>query len=549
MGIMISRLVAPFVASSLLMAGGAAADKGQYKFRLHPTQGCGLLEWVSPSTFRFCRGWTENGCAAGGATIESDFNVSQRDAGSHLEFRSSYVSVQVSKESLRLRVTTTGGAVLLDELTEVTSSGGEMSVERAASVGERFYGLGPRSEPGLDLHGRIISATVPFLISSRGYGIYDDSKGSLVLDLAHSKPDRYRVSVRGAEEFAYYMYYGPDPKQIFEEHSGVAERPKSFSNGSFGILERAQLPRMATALPQAPGPTAESLCDSVHSLVNASMSAILVPGFDLAPYLSTAGPQFGKALQIANVVPVLFVSGHMPLEATTQNAIAFTAKFRTSLTPFLLTYAEEARTQGIPMIHPLPMQFPRDPEAAKVDDAFMLGDEILAAPVCGPGDRRTVYLPMGFWTDLRTNRVYSGRQHIEIEAAGKETPLLIKNGSIVPIAPETEAEPMILHYMPKLAAEFFLMEPDRNDYSQFHASPAGDLMRLEIESKKDRVYEWVVHHMESASRVTSGGIVFERVGDPKVLKPGCWYFDAGRKNLHVRIQVTGEASHVIYVAG
>ena len=383
MGIRLSRLVVLIAASLLLAVGSPVADEGKYRFRLHPKQGCGLLEWVTPSTFRFCRGWTEAGCAAGGASKQADFNVSQRDLGGHLEFQSSYLSVEVRKESLRLRVTTTGGAVLLDELTEVTSSDGEMSVERAASVGERFYGLGPRPEPGIDLHGRLISATVPFLISSRGYGIYDDSKGSLVLDLARSRPDRYRISVRGAEEFAYYMYYGPDPKQIFEEHSSVSERPKSLSHGSFDILERAQLPRIATALPPAPSPAPEALCGIVHSLVNASMSAILVPAFDLAPYLSTAEPLFGKALQIANVVPVLFVSGRMLLEGNKQNALAAGTRFRKSLTPFLLTYAEEARTQGIPMIHPLAMQFPRDPEAAKVDDAFMVGDEILAAPICG----------------------------------------------------------------------------------------------------------------------------------------------------------------------
>ncbi len=68
--------------------------------------------------------------------------------------------------------------------------------------------------------------------------------------------------------------------------------------------------------------------------------------------------------------------------------------------------------------------------------------------------------PMGNWTDLRGNKVYPGRQRIEIEAAPDEMPLFVRNGSILPMEGEAAAGPMILHYLPKLAAEFFLYEPD-----------------------------------------------------------------------------------------
>ena len=33
--------------------------------------------------------------------------------------------------------------------------------------------------------------------------------------------------------------------------------------------------------------------------------------------------------------------------------------------------------------------------------------------------------------------------------------------------------PMVLHYMPKLAAEFFLYEPDIAEYTQMHAAPGA----------------------------------------------------------------------------
>ena len=60
---------------------------------------------------------------------------------------------------------------------------------------------------------------------------------------------------------------------------------------------------------------------------------------------------------------------------------------------------------------------------------------------------------------------------------------------------------MALHYFPKAGGEFFLLEGDIAEYSQVHAAPALDIIRLEIESKKDRDYQWVVHHVERPSGV------------------------------------------------
>ena len=54
----------------------------------------------------------------------------------------------------------------------------------------------------------------------------------------------------------------------------------------------------------------------------------------------------------------------------------------------------------------------------------MVGDEILAAPIRTESDRRSVYFPMGNWTDLATNKVYPGRQRVEVEAAPDEMPLV-----------------------------------------------------------------------------------------------------------------------------
>jgi hypothetical protein len=96
---------------------------------------------------------------------------------------------------------------------------------------------------------------------------------------------------------------------------------------------------------------------------------------------------------------------------------------------------------------------------------------------------------------------------------------------------------MGLHYFPKLGGEFFLLEGDIAEYSQVHAAPALDFMRLEIESKKDRDYQWVVHHVEKPAGVEFEERKYQEVGKQGELLDGTWWWDAANKDLHVRVKV------------
>ena len=73
---------------------------------------------------------------------------------------------------------------------------------------------------------------------------------------------------------------------------------------------------------------------------------------------------------------------------------------------------------------------------------------------------------------------------------------LAHNGTVVPIAVSEGV--MELHYFPRLGGEFFISEPGIVPISQAHAGPAGDYLRLEVESRVVREYEWVVHHVTPA---------------------------------------------------
>ena len=207
--------------------------------------------------------------------------------------------------------------------------------------------------------------------------------------------------------------------------------------------------------------------------------------------------------------------------------------FRKQLDTFFGSYIAELQDRGFPIWHPLPLQVPDDREGAFHADEFLLGDEMLVAPFYEPGDQRSVYLPRGNWTNLETNEADPGTAHHHREerfparvraqrrhrAAGRRQPAWRCTIS------------------PRLGGEFFLLEGDIAEYSQVHAAPALDIMRLEIESKKDRDYQWVVHHVERPASVEFEDRKYKEVPVFTALADRTWFYDARQKNLHVRVKV------------
>ena len=83
------------------------------------------------------------------------------------------------------------------------------------------------------------------------------------------------------------------------------------------------------------------------------------------------------------------------------------AKLRTQLYPYLAAAGDEYRRSGLPIMRHLSLAYPDDPSATAVEDAFLFGPDLLAAPVLDPGAReRLLYLPRGEWVDLWRSASY-----------------------------------------------------------------------------------------------------------------------------------------------
>ncbi|GLW45868.1 glycosyl hydrolase [Streptomyces sp. NBRC 14336] len=107
---------------------------------------------------------------------------------------------------------------------------------------------------------------------------------------------------------------------------------------------------------------------------------------------------------------------------------------RRRLLPYFLTLAHLARRTGAPCVRPVWWWTPEDRALRDCEDAFLLGDSLLVAPVLGPGaDRRAVQLPRGRWYDVVTERVYEGPGQVLVDAPLSRIPVLARAGAVLPV--------------------------------------------------------------------------------------------------------------------
>jgi len=427
--------------------------------------GAAEIEWISEKSFRVARRFGAKLTPSPAIGTEVKYQLLEREP--HWLLKTESLSIEVDPDDFRLRVFDIGRKVWLTNWETIGAS----KLDRAFLPEERIYGVGPREDLRLDARGSELEASAALAISSRGYGVFFPG-GPYRFDLTKSF-----VVAGGAPDLVEYVFYlGPRLKDIYERHLDLVPQRWFLA----GLHARA-------ANPLSKAPYAKDIPLSVPALLHASLAGVTVPAVDCREQRP-------------------LWCDYMPVMLGEDSAL------RRSLEPYLLTYLQEVKDRGYPVIHPIPLQYPGDLEAGSMADAFLVGDELLLAP----GAPRALRLPMGTWTDLRTNRTYAGKQTYQIDGPG--LPVFAKNGAVVPFAREGYYE---AHYFPKLGGEFFLFESDLAQWTQLHASPAGIYLRLETETKVSRDYEWVVHH----------------VNEPVSVEPAAklkWRYDAEQRNLYVR---------------
>jgi alpha-D-xyloside xylohydrolase len=173
------------------------------------------------------------------------------DQKDHLLFTSGRLRLRIRKAPFEMRfedgdalVTRTGGEGM--GYMQVRGRGPFMTQRLSLGVGECIYGMGERFGP-IVRNGQSVTiwnddaATVsdlaykniPFYLSSRGYGLLVNSPGKVEFEVATERVMQVQFSLPG-EGLDYYVFYGPDPKDVLSKYtllSGRAAVPPAWSFG------------------------------------------------------------------------------------------------------------------------------------------------------------------------------------------------------------------------------------------------------------------------------------------------------------------------------
>ena len=108
-------------------------------------------------------------------------------------------------------------------------------------------------------------------------------------------------------------------------------------------------------------------------------------------------------------------------------------ELRYKFLPYIYDLFYQGETTGLPVMRPLVLHYPNDPEVRNLNSEYLVGESILVAPVLEQGvTRRMIYLPEGVWYDYWTGQRVEGKQYILRDAPMDVCPMYIKEGSLIP---------------------------------------------------------------------------------------------------------------------
>jgi alpha-glucosidase len=283
----------------------------------------------------------------------------------------------------------------------------------------------------------------------------------------------------------------------------------------------------------------EHISLAMRMCLSLSVSGLPFVGSDIGGFWENCnGELLVRFAQLGALLP--FCRNHNAVHDVPQEPWAFGEPYESAyrlaieqryrLLPYLYTVFHESSVNGSPIIRPLYYHYPQDPSVYEVEDAFLLGETLLSAPIHVQGATyRQVYLPGGNWRDYWDGRWYAGGRSHEVAAPLERWPLFVRENSILPCGPimqytgqlPTDPLTLICSMAEEGQASYTLYEDDgkslayrRNEFARTHITcrTSRDAAEVTIEEQFDgyrpqwEAYEIVLHKGERTlqQRVRAG---------------------------------------------
>jgi alpha-glucosidase len=308
----------------------------------------------------------------------------------------------------------------------------------------------------------------------------------------------------------------------------------------------------------------DHLALSIPMLANLSISGVPFVGADVGGFNDMpSGELYARWLQAAALTP--FLRSHSVGWVGNKEPWAFGDKFtrinretielRYRFLPYLYTLFREHERTGAPIMRPLWFEFPNDKSTYLINDQYMIGSDVLVAPVVKEGMRiRGIYLPAGaewinWWTGAKLE---SGKTHY-LEVLLDRLPVFVRVGGVVPTQSvvqhtgETRPAPITLNVADGIVRrriERSMLFQDagdgygyrRNEWRQIRVTHSEDSIKL------DRFGDFEVQQIRFIEIHGVSVKPGEIWADDKKLD-----FDYDSEKKRVRLEITGSEKEILVV--
>ena len=190
-------------------------------------------------------------------------------------------------------------------------------------------------------------------------------------------------------------------------------------------------------------PDFKGMQDAIRSLAELGASGFAIAGSDVGGYATLTGQRiltpevFARWTQLGAISPIFEVGGadraaqFWKLGTAATNAARDSIILHYELFPYLHGLAQQSTRSGAPILQPLGLRYPDDPQAWRHDLELLVGPDLLAAPVTNPGGQVEVYLPKGRWVELFSGATQEGGKVLKRALFMTQFPLYLREGRTI----------------------------------------------------------------------------------------------------------------------
>jgi alpha-D-xyloside xylohydrolase len=156
------------------------------------------------------------------------------------------------------------------------------------------------------------------------------------------------------------------------------------------------------------------------------------------------------------------------------DVLRFYAKLKGRMMPYLWAQAIKTHEVGVPMMRSMVIAFSNDTACKYLDQQYMLGDNLLIAPVMNEEGIAEFYVPEGTWYDVVTKDTYEGGRYYQRKCDYYEMPILARPNSIVTYG-EFAANNVVYDYLQNAEVTIYSLEDGKSAAASIYDSEANKL--------------------------------------------------------------------------